>query len=215
VIVAGGTPTALAAKRATSTIPIVFQTVTDPVQAGLVESLNRPGGNLTGVSTLGQEVGPKQLELLHELAPKATTMAFLVDPTFPNIKEVSQGIQVSAATQGIDLRVVNASSERELDEVFDTLREMRVAALVIATTSFFTSRGPKLAELSLRYRLPAIYQYREFAVAGGLMSYGASFTDSFRLIGNYVGRILNGEKTSGLASTAGGQARPYSESQNR
>jgi putative ABC transport system substrate-binding protein len=197
VIAAGGTPTALAAKRATSTIPIVFQTVTDPVQAGLVESLNRPGGNLTGVTTLGQEVGPKQLELLLELVPNAATVALLCYPNFPNINAVSRELQTFAATRRIDLQIVYASSESDLDRLFDTLLEMKVAALVITSTPLFSSLQAKLAALSLRHHLPAIYQYRDFAVAGGLITYGASFTDAYR-IGSYVGRILKGEGPADL-----------------
>lgn len=198
VIVAGGTQTALAAKQATSIIPIVFQTVSDPVQAGLVESLNRPGGNLTGVATLGQEIGSKQLNLLHELLPQAKTVALLTDPTFPNTKLVSQEVQLSATARRLDLRIVQATTEHDLDVVFDTLHKMNIDALVITTTGLFTSQHVKLAALSLRYHIPAIYQFREFAVAGGLMSYGASFTDSFRLIGGYAGRILKGEKPADL-----------------
>jgi putative ABC transport system substrate-binding protein len=198
VIAATGTPTALAAKAATTTIPIVFQTVADPVQIGLVASLNRPGGNLTGLSTLGLEVGPKQLELLHRLIPAVTTMALLVNPTFPDTTSLAQKLQSSARALGLDLYVMHASGEHDFDAVFNTIRELRAGALVITTNPLFTSRRERLATLALRHGIPAIYQYREFAAAGGLMSYGASFTDSLRLVGIYTGRILNGEKPADL-----------------
>jgi ABC-type uncharacterized transport system substrate-binding protein len=147
---------------------------------------------------LGLEVGPKQLELLHRLIPAVTTMALLVNPTFPDTTSLAQKLQSSARALGLDLYVMHASGEHDFDAVFNTIRELRAGALVITTNPLFTSRRERLATLALRHGIPAIYQYREFAAAGGLMSYGASFTDSLRLVGIYTGRILNGEKPADL-----------------
>jgi putative ABC transport system substrate-binding protein len=194
----GGIPSALAAKAASTTIPIVFQLAVDPVEFGLVTGLSRPGGNLTGVTTLGAEVGPKRLELLHELLPTATVLALLVNPTNPNADTVSRNLQAAASTLGLRLHVLNASTERDFDAVFATLVELRADALVISTDGFFTSRSEQLAELTFRHAIPAIYSIRQFAAAGGLMSYGGSFADAYRLAGTYAGRILKGEKPADL-----------------
>ena len=198
VIAATGTPTGLPAKAATTTIPIVFVTGSDPVEQGLVASLNRPGGNLTGATTLAVELGQKRLELLHELVPKATLIGVLVNPTGPNLEAVLRDLQAAARTLGLSIHVLHASTERDFDTAFATLVRLRVGALVIGTDTFFNSQSRKLAALALRHAVPAIYQYREFAAAGGLMSYAGSITDAYRLAGVYTGRILKGEKPSDL-----------------
>jgi putative ABC transport system substrate-binding protein len=198
IAASGGIPSAQAAKAATTTIPIVFLTATDPVQFGLVASLNRPGGNLTGVTTLGVEVGPKRLELVHELVPTATIVAFLVNPTSPLSGNLARELMSAARTLGVQLHVLHASTERELDAVFETLIRLRAGALVIGIDAFFISRSNYIAALSLRHGVPTIFQNREFAVAGGLMSYGGSGTDAYRQVGVYTGRILKGEKPADL-----------------
>jgi putative ABC transport system substrate-binding protein len=195
----GGTPAALAAKAATTRIPIVFQIGIDPVQVGLVASLARPGGNITGVTTLAVEVGPKRLELLREVVPTATIIALLINPTNPTLAEtLSKDLQAVARTLGLQLHVLHASTERDFDRVFATLVQLRAGALVIGTDAFFNSRSEQLAALSLRHVVPAIYQYPEFAAAGGLMSYGSSYADAHRLAGIYTGRILKGDKPADL-----------------
>jgi ABC-type uncharacterized transport system substrate-binding protein len=198
VIAATSTPTGLPAKAATTTIPIVFVTGSDPVEQGLVASLQRPGGNLTGATTLAVELGQKRLELLHELVPKAALIAVLVNPTGPNLKAVSQDLQAAARTVGLPIHVLHASSERDFDTAFASVAKVRAGALVIGTDTFFNSQSRKLAALTLRHAVPAIYQYREFVAAGGLMSYGGSITDAYRMAGVYTGRILKGEKPSDL-----------------
>ena len=198
VIAAGPTPAALAAKAATTTIPDRLPVAVDPVEVGLVASLNRPGGNLTGVTTLNVELGPKRLELLHELVPTATIIALLVNPTNPNAETLSRDVQAAARTLGLQLHVLHASTERDFDTVFATLVQLRAGGLVIGADAFFNSRSEQLAALALRHAVPTIYQYREFAAAGGLMSYGGSITDQYRLVGVYTGRILKGEKPADL-----------------
>jgi putative tryptophan/tyrosine transport system substrate-binding protein len=198
-IVAGGTAApALAAKAATVTIPIVFAYDGDPVQVGLVASLNRPGGNVTGVTNLGGELGPKRLELLHELVPTATIIALLVNLTNPNAETLSRDAQAAARTLGLQLHVLHASTDRELDTVFANLAELRAGALVIGADAFFTSHSEYLTALALRHAVPTIFQFRDFAAVGGLMSYGGSITDSYRKVGVYTGRILKGEKPADL-----------------
>ena len=198
VIAALTTPAANAAKAATATIPIVFTTIADPVQMGLVASLNRPGGNVTGVTLLSVEVGPKLLELLHDVLPKATIMALLVNPNNPNAESQSKSTQAAARTLGLQLHVLNASTERDFDAVFAKLRELRAGALVIVQDTLFNTQSGQLAALSLRYSMPAIYVSHEFVVAGGLMSYGASQSETYRQAGIYAGRILKGEKPADL-----------------
>jgi putative tryptophan/tyrosine transport system substrate-binding protein len=199
VIAATGGPAALAAKAASATIPIVFRIAADPIAAGLVASLSRPGGNVTGVTSLNLEVGPKRLEFLHELVPSATIMAALVNPTNPSNAEIlSRDLQATARLLGLQLHLLHASSDADIDAVFATLTELRAGGLVIGTDALFTSRDEKLAALALRYRIPTIYQWREFVAAGGLMSYGGSLADSYRLAGVYTGRILKGEKPADL-----------------
>ena len=199
VLAATSTPAARAAKALASTIPIVFTTDGDPVQLGLVASLSRPGGNVTGVTSLAVEVGPKRLELAHDLIPTATIMALLVNPTNPLAEAVSRDLQAAARTLGLELHVLHASTERDFEVVFTTLVQLRAAALVIGSADpFFTSRAEQLAALALRHAVPAIYQFREFAASGGLVSYGGRVTDSYRQAGVYTGRILKGEKPADL-----------------
>jgi putative tryptophan/tyrosine transport system substrate-binding protein len=190
VIAAGSGPASVAAKAATATIPIVFETASDPVTLGLVASLNRPGGNLTGVTNLNIETGQKRLELLRELLPAATSIAVLVNPSAPTVTEqFMRSLQAAAPALGMRLHVLHASTDRDLDTVFAALR---ADALVIGPYSFFISRIEQLGALSLRHAVPAIFWYRKFVAAGGLMSYGASETETYRLVGIYTGKILKG-----------------------
>ena len=199
VMVATQTPTLLAAKAATTIIPIVFLTGSDPVEVGLVASLSRPGGNMTGVANLTVEIGAKQLEFLHELVPAATVIALLVNPTDPIIVEtLSKDLQTAARAIQRQMLVVSASTEREIDAVFTTLVQQKVGALVVGNDPFFNARPDQLVALAAGHAVPAIYPYREFATAGGLMSYGSNFADTYRLVGVYTGQILKGEKPADL-----------------
>ena len=199
IAAAGGTPSALAAKAATSTIPIVFETATDPIKLGLVASLSRPGGNLTGVTNQNVEVGPKRLAILRELMPMATTISVLVNPTSPALTEQSlSGLQSAAPVLGMQLHIVQASTERDFDPAFATMAQLRADALVIAPDLLFNSKLEQLAARALRQALPAIHTYREFTAVGGLLSYGASETEFYRLVGIQVGKILNGAKPAEL-----------------
>jgi putative ABC transport system substrate-binding protein len=199
IVAAGGTPSALAAKAATATIPIIFGVAVDPVENGLVASLNRPGGNLTGVTNLNVEVGPKRLELLRELLPSATLIAVVVNPTNRLIDEpFVRDLEAAAPTLRFKLHVLNASAERDFDTMFATLVQLRADGLLISPDSFLTTRSDQLAQLTLRHGIPAISQLRQFATAGGLMSYGSSETEYYRPLGAYTGRILNGEKPGDL-----------------
>jgi ABC-type uncharacterized transport system substrate-binding protein len=198
-IAAASVPAVLAAKAATTTIPTVFQVAVDPIEAGLVESFAGPRGNLTGVTTLSVEVGPKRLELLHELVPAETRAALLVNPTNPLVAEnLERNLRAAAQTLGLALEVLRASTAPEIETAFATAAHMRLGALVISPDTYFGSRAEELAALALRYRIPSIYQYREFAAAGGLMSYGGDLRDAYRLVGVYTGRILKGEKPADL-----------------
>ena len=198
VIAATTTPANLVAKAATSTIPIVFTTGLDPVQIGLVASLNRPGGNVTGVATLNVELSPKRLELAHELVPTATVVALLVNPSDPNAETLTRDLPAVAATLGLQLDVLRASTEAEIDDAFTTFPQHRAGVLVIDGDAFFNSRAERLAALTVRHSVPAISSHGEFTAAGGLMSYGGSITDSYRLAGGYAGRILKGDKPADL-----------------
>jgi putative tryptophan/tyrosine transport system substrate-binding protein len=199
VIVTGGTPATLAAKAATTTIPIVFILSTDPVEAGLVASLSRPSGNVTGVTGLNVELAPKKLELLHELIPSASTLALLVNPTNAVATEhESRTVQAAARSLGLQIHILNASTERDFEPVFASLAQRGVGALVIGSDLFFTSRAGQLAALTVRHTVPSIYQFREFVAAGGLMSYGGSFTDWGYQAGIQTGRILAGAKPADL-----------------
>jgi putative ABC transport system substrate-binding protein len=199
VIAATSTAAALAAKAATTTIPIVFESGGDPVRLGLVTSLNRPAGNVTGVTQLNVEVAQKRLELLHELLPAASVMALLVNPAERAVAETqaSSGL-LAAHSLGMELHVLNASAESDFDGVFAKLIQLRAGGLVIGSSAFLTDRQEHLATLAVRHAVPAVFETREFVAAGGLMSYGGSQTDAYRLAGVYVGRILRGEKTDEL-----------------
>jgi putative ABC transport system substrate-binding protein len=200
IVTAGSTPAALAARAATATIPIVFYLGADPVEAGLVTSLSRPGGNLTGVVTLNVEVAPKRLELLHELIPTARIIAALINPTNPVLAEtLTRDLQTAAHALGVQLHILHASSERDFDTVFASLVQPRAGGLVIGADALFNSRSEQLAALTIRHAVPAIYQFREFVSAGGLMSYGTTVVDTYRPLGVYTGRILKGEKPAELA----------------
>jgi len=190
---------AQAAKAATATIPIVFTAGFDPVAVGLVASMARPDANITGVSILDVELGPKRLELLHALVPTATVIAVLVNPADPARAEtITKNMQEAARNLRLQLRILHASSDRDLDTVFASLIQLRAAGLVIGGDPFFNSRSEQLATLALRHAVPTIYQFRSFAAAGGLVSYGANLTDSYRLAGVYTGRVLHGEKPADL-----------------
>jgi putative ABC transport system substrate-binding protein len=199
IVAAGGTPSALAVKAATATIPVVFGVASDPVEIGLVASLNRPGGNLTGVTNLNVEVARKRIELLHEVVPMATIIALLVNPTSPTLAETqTKELQAAAHILGLALHVIHASAERDFDGAFASLVQRRAGALLIGVDNVFSSKSKQLAALTVRHAVPAIYQWREFAAAGGLMSYGSSNSEYLRLIGIYAGRILKGEKPGDL-----------------
>jgi putative ABC transport system substrate-binding protein len=199
VIVAGGTPSVLAAKEATTAIPIVFFVAGDPVELGLVTRLNRPGGNLTGTTSLTLAVASKWLELLHELVPTASAFALLINPTSPALAKIqSRDLQASARNLGLQVHLLEASTDRDFDMAFARLVQLRSRGLIISSDSYFYTRSEQLAALARRYAVPAIFGFREFAMAGGLMSYGASITDAFRSIGVYTGRVLKGEKPADL-----------------
>jgi putative tryptophan/tyrosine transport system substrate-binding protein len=200
VIAATSTPAALAAKAATTTIPIVFETGSaDPVRLGLVASLNRPEGNVTGVTQTSLEMAPKRLQLLHEVVPTARVIALLVNPTDPSLAEpTTKELKAAARTLGLELHVLNASTERDFDAVFAKLVELGAGGLVIGPDALFISRTEKLAELAVRHAVPAVFQGREFAAAGGLISYGGYLADAYRLAGIYTGRILKGDKPADL-----------------
>jgi putative ABC transport system substrate-binding protein len=195
---AGGPPSALAAKATTSTIPIVFSAASDPVRLGLVASLNRPGGNITGMSTLTTPLGVKGVELLKELVPTAAVMAYLVNPSNPSGALESKEALTAADALGIQLRVLNASTEGELDSAFSALVKLRADALVVAGEPFFDSQRERIVALAARYAVATSYAWRENVVAGGLMSYGNSLTASYRQAGIYAGRVLKGEKPADL-----------------
>jgi putative ABC transport system substrate-binding protein len=199
IVSLGGTPGALAAKAATKVIPIVFQAGVDPVAAGLVASLSRPDGNLTGVSQLLSSTVAKQIELLHELVPKASIIALLINPTNQiNSKALLRDLEAGARTLGLQFQVVQASAPGDFDKAYTTLAELRAGGLVIGPDIFFLSQRDQLVALAARHSVPAIYPWREGATAGGLMSYGSSQTETYRQVGIYTGRILKGEKPTDL-----------------
>jgi putative ABC transport system substrate-binding protein len=199
LVAAGGTPAALAAKAATAIIPIVFAVAVDPVEVGLVTSLNRPGGNITGVTNMNVGIGSKRLELLHELLPTVTIFGMLVDPTNTALSEdFSRVLQTAARTLGLELHVLHASTEHDFDAVFATLNQQRVGGLVIGPSTFFNGWSEQLAALALRHAVPTIFQYRPFAAAGGLVSYGSDETEYYRLLGSYAGQILAGKRPGDL-----------------
>jgi len=198
LIMASSPPSALAAKSATSTIPIVFRGGSDPVGYGLVASLARPGGNLTGVSFVPNELTAKRLELLSELVPQAGVIALLVNPNGANTERVIRDVQEAARTKGLQLHVLKAGSESEIDTAFASLVQLHAGALVVGADPFLTSRREQLVALASRHAVPSIYAWREFAASGGLVSYGASLTSAFRLVGHYAGKILKGAKPADL-----------------
>jgi putative ABC transport system substrate-binding protein len=198
IVAGGGTVSALAAKNVTSTIPIVFAIGADPVASGLVASLARPGGNLTGVSILIGELIPKRFELLSELAPAAKAVALLVNPNNPLTEPMIRDVQEAARATRVHLNILKASTVGEIDAAFATLVQQHAGALLVGADPFFSSRRDQLAALASRHAVPAIYEYREFAASGGLISYGPSITDANRQIGIYVGRILKGAKPADL-----------------
>jgi putative ABC transport system substrate-binding protein len=194
----GGNAASQAAKAATSMVPVVFHGSIDPVEAGFVASLNRPGGNMTGVVTLNMDTGQKRLELIHELVPGASTIVLLHNPTNAVAEIQSKDLEAAANKLGLKLHILHASSERDFEPAFAALTPLRAGGLVIGTDGFLVSRSQELGALTLRHTIPAIFQYRAFAEAGGLMSYGGSVTDSYRLSGVYTGRIFKGEKPADL-----------------
>jgi putative ABC transport system substrate-binding protein len=198
LILTSGPPASSAAKAATGTIPIVFTTGDDPVAAGLVTSLNRPGGNVTGVSFFTIALGAKRLELLHELVPNATVFAMIVNPKSPNADVQLKDAQAAARALGQQIHVFNASTENEIDAAFALVAKQKSDALLVGTDPFFTSQRDRLVALAAKNRIPAVYSLRDYAQAGGLMSYGASLTDAYRQAGIYAGRILKGAKPTDL-----------------
>jgi putative tryptophan/tyrosine transport system substrate-binding protein len=198
IVAPGGAPAALAAKSATTSIPIVFEMGADPIAIGLVASLARPGGNLTGVSSLNVEVTPKRLEILHEAIPTGAVVAVLLNPTSPTADSQFKQLQEAARTLALRLHVLHASTDGDFDRVFATLLQLRPKGLVVASDTFFATHSEQLAALTARHAMPAIHQSRDFALAGGLMSYGGSFAESHRQAGVYTGRILKGDKPADL-----------------
>jgi putative ABC transport system substrate-binding protein len=199
IVAGGGTPSAVAAKAATAAIPIVFEVATDPVKIGFVARLDKPGGNLTGVANLNVEIGPKRLELMHELLPSVTVIAVLVNPANPALFEpFVRSLQTAASGLGLELHILNASTERELDTVFATLVQLKAGALVIGPDVFFNSHIEQIAALAIGHAVPAVYQYRPFVDAGGLLSYGSDEAETYHQVGIYAGRILKGEKPADL-----------------
>jgi putative tryptophan/tyrosine transport system substrate-binding protein len=194
----GGEPVALAAKAATSTTSIVFAIGSDPVKLGLVASYNRPGGNFTGISILTNTLEPKRLGLLHELVPRAATIGVLLNPSFPSYEDQLRDVQEAARVLGLRIHVLRASTDRELDAAFETVAPQRIAALAVGADPFFDTRRTKLVALAARHAVPTMYHFREYAEAGGLMSYGIDLSDAYRQVGVYTGRILKGAKPAEL-----------------
>jgi ABC-type uncharacterized transport system substrate-binding protein len=198
LVAAGGTPSLTAAKAATATIPIVFTAVIDPVQLGFVPSFNRPGGNVTGISLFNNALLAKRVGLLHELAPTVARIAMLRNPNSPVVEDDMKSVLATAQSLGLTVEVLNASTEHDLDAAFEAMARLHVGALVVQGEPFFDSRRDHIVELAARQATPAIYAWREYALAGGLMSYGTSITDNYRQAGIYTGRILKGEKPAEL-----------------
>jgi putative tryptophan/tyrosine transport system substrate-binding protein len=198
IVTLGGSPPLLAARAATTTIPIIFQTGNDPVAQGLVASLNRPGGNLTGITTLAVEVAPKRLEVLHELLPNVSTVVLLYNPLNPGNERELTALQAAARAMSLQLHVVNAAAERDFDKSFASLSQLQAEALAIVTDALFVNNASLLGALSARYLIPAIFQQRDFVASGGLLSYGSDAIDSYRLVATYVVRVLKGEKPADL-----------------
>ena len=198
IFAGGGVEPALAAKAVTSTIPIVFANGVDPLEVGLVASLSRPGGNITGVTFLINTFGPKELDILRDLRPQGTVFAALINPDLATTASQSNDIETAARALGLQLRVLHAGTGWEIEKAFESLTQLQAAGLLIGANAFFFSRRDQLVELATRYSIPTVYPWREAVVAGGLMSYGANVADAYRLAGNYTGRILKGEKPAEL-----------------
>jgi putative tryptophan/tyrosine transport system substrate-binding protein len=198
VLAATSTPAALAAQASTKTIPIVFTTGGDPVKLGLVASWSRPGGNVTGASQLSREVAPKRLELAHQLVSTATVIGFLINPQNPIAETVTRDLEAAALALGLQSKVLQASTEAEIDQAFRSFRQTQAGVLIVGTDTLFADRAQQIGALSIRYSVPTIFQYREFAAAGGLAGYGGGIIDAYRLAGGYTGRILKGEKPANL-----------------
>ena len=198
IVAPGGAPAALAAKSATTTIPIIFEMGADPLAIGLVETLKRPGANLTGVTSLNVQVTPKRLEILHEVVPAAAVIAVLVNPTSPTTGSQLKNLQAAADALGVRLHILHASTQGDFDAVFETLAQLRPGGLVVASDTFFATHSEQLAALTVRHAVPAIHQSRDFAIAGGLMSYEGDFLESHRQAGIHTGRILKGDKPADL-----------------
>jgi len=198
IATSGGTSAALAVKNATSTIPVVFETGVDPVETGLVASFARPGGNLTGVTILTAELNPKRIDLLSELVPEATVIALLLNPNNPRTERIIRDVQEAARARGVQLGIVKAGTEGEFEPAFASLAQLHAGALLVGNDAFFFSGRDQLVELATRNIVPAMYEWREFAAAGGLASYGTSFAGMYRRLGAYVGRILAGAKPAAL-----------------
>ncbi len=197
-VIAVNNPAVLPAKAATKTIPIVFTIGFDPVASGLVASLNQPGGNLTGITSLNEQMGPKRLDVLHEAVPMATIIAALINPENSNANSIASEMHAAARTRGLELSVLHAREETDLDPVFQSLIQTKAGALLITADPLFISLSDRLAKLALRYAIPTMFQYREFVASGGLMSYGGDVLEQFHQVGVYVGRILKGEKPANL-----------------
>src|SRR5262245_860444 len=197
LVATGGESAALAAKAATSTIPIVFS-MGDPVKAGLAASYNRPGGNATGINLLTDTLEPKRLGLLHELMPQAATIAFLLNPDFPSAEDQSKDMQEAARAIGLHIHALRANTDREIETAFETVAQHRIGALAVAASPFFDTRRDTLVALAARHAVPTMYHFREFAAAGGLMSYGIDPVDAYRQVGVYAGRVLKGAKPADL-----------------
>ena len=198
IVTGGGEATALAAKNATSTIPIVCNVGDDPVKVGLIAGLNRPGGNITGVNILTSELAAKRVGLLHDLVPSSAVIAYIVNPNFPSTAANIKDVQAAALALGVQIVVVSATNIAEIDAAFVSIRQKKIGALLVGADPFFNSRRDQFVALSAHHSIPAIYELREFAVAGGLLSYGTNLADSYRQMGRYTGRILRGEKAGDL-----------------
>jgi ABC-type uncharacterized transport system substrate-binding protein len=197
-VIAGNSPAAVAAKALTKTIPIVFSTGTDPIALGFVDSLNQPGGNLTGIYFFSADMEGKRLGLLHELVPAATSVAVLLNPTYPNFDVQIKEVQEAAHKLGQQIQILRASTGQEIEAAFASMAQWQARALLVGADAFFNNQHSQIVALATRYAVPTIYEQREFAEAGGLVSYGTSLTNAYRQVGNYAGRILKGEKPADL-----------------
>jgi putative ABC transport system substrate-binding protein len=198
LVAIGGEPSARATKVAATMLPVVTVFSSDPVKSGLVASLSQPGGNITGISNLSTAMEPKRIGLLHELAPQAKTFGALLNPDFPTFADQLADIQAAAGTVGLELRVLRASSDRDIEVAFDSISQERIAALLVASDPFFNTRRAEIAALAARHNVPAMYGFRDYALAGGLMSYGIDLPDTYRQAGVYAGRVLKGAKPADL-----------------